>query len=83
MSQSIGYGFRATLLSISRQGLFLIPILLLAAHFLGLLGIQAAQPIADVCTLVLTAFIIHGIFQSFPQEPQEVRDIQGFQGVRS
>lgn len=68
MSQSIGYGFRATLLAISRQGLFLIPILLTATHFLGLLGIQAAQPIADVFTLILTLFIIHGIFKGFPDE---------------
>ena len=67
MSQSIGYGFRATLLALSRQGLFLIPILLAAARFLGLLGIQAAQPIADVCTLVLTIWIVHGIFKEFPE----------------
>lgn len=67
MSQSIGYGFRATLLALSRQGLFLIPILLAATRFLGLLGIQAAQPIADVCTLALTVWIVHGIFKEFPE----------------
>ena len=65
MSQSIGYGFRATLLAISRQGLFLIPVLLIAAHFLGLFGIQLAQPIADIGTLVLTLVIIRGIFREF------------------
>ena len=65
MSQSIGYGFRATLLAISRQGLFLIPVLLIAAHFLGLLGIQLAQPVADIATLVLTLVIIRGIFREF------------------
>ena len=65
MSQSIGYGFRATLLAISRQGLFLIPVLLIAAHFLGLLGIQLAQPVADIATLVLTLVIIRGIFKEF------------------
>ena len=65
MSQSIGYGFRATLRAISRQGLFLIPVLLIAAHFLGLLGIQLAQPVADIATLVLTLVIIRGIFREF------------------
>lgn len=67
MSQSIGYGFRATLLAISRQGLFLIPVLLIGTHFLGLLGIQTAQPLADIGTLILTVFIIRGIFREFRQ----------------
>lgn len=72
MSQSIGYGFRATLLAVSRQGLFLIPVLLLATHFFGLLGIQMAQPVADIGTLILTVFIIRGIFREFRQmEPTE------------
>ncbi len=73
MSQSIGYGFRATLLAISRQGLFLIPVLLIATHFLGLFGIQIAQPIADIGTLVLTVVIIRGIFREFTRMEQSVK----------
>jgi putative MATE family efflux protein len=73
MSQSIGYGFRATLLAISRQGLFLIPVLLIATHFLGLFGIQIAQPIADIGTLVLTVVTIRGIFREFTRMEQSVK----------
>jgi uncharacterized membrane protein len=40
-------------------------VLLIAAHFLGLLGIQLAQPVADIATLVLTLVIIRGIFREF------------------
>ena len=62
-SQSIGYGFRSTLLAMSRQGIFLIPILLIMSSLLGLLGIQMAQPLSDLCTFVLTIFIMRGIFK--------------------
>ena len=57
LTQSIGYGMRATLLAISRQGIFLIPSLLVLPGALGLLGIQIAQPISDVCTFVLAMVI--------------------------
>lgn len=73
MSQSIGYGLQATLLAVSRQGLFLIPVLLIATRYLGLFGIQAAQPIADVGTLILTVFIIRGIFREFNQLEQTTK----------
>ena len=56
-TQSIGYGLQATLISIARQGIFLIPLLLILPPALGLLGIQLAQPISDVCTCVFAYFI--------------------------
>ncbi len=62
-SQSIGYGFRSTLLAMSRQGFFLIPILLITSSLFGLLGIQIAQPLSDLCTFLLTVFIMRGIFK--------------------
>ena len=63
MPQSIGYGIRATLVSIGRQGLFLIPALLILTPVFGLLGIQISQPIADLCTFFLAAFVMNGIFK--------------------
>lgn len=64
-SQSIGYGVRATILSLSRQGLFLIPILVIGEHFFGLIGIQMAQPLADICTFIISTLIILGILKEF------------------
>ncbi|MCD7756428.1 MAG: MATE family efflux transporter [Firmicutes bacterium] len=61
-SQSIGYGFRASIISCARQGLFLIPVLAILPRFLGLLGLQLAQPVADVLAfglaMVLTTRIL-------------------------
>ena len=69
LTQSIGYGARATLLACSRQGIFLIPLLLVLPGALGLIGIQIAQPISDVCTLVLTIFVISGVLRQLKSMP--------------
>jgi len=71
LTQSIGYGARATLLSIARQGIFLIPALLTLPGMLGLLGIQIAQPISDVCTLVLTIVIIGNVLKQLKSMPDK------------
>ena len=68
-TQSIGYGVRATLLSIARQGIFLIPALLILPRVFGLIGIQIAQPLSDVCTLVFTIVIITGVLRQLRNKP--------------
>lgn len=62
-TQSIGYGFQATLISCSRQGLCLIPALLILPSLLGLTGLQMAQPVADVLSFVLTLAVVAGILK--------------------
>ena len=68
-TQSIGYGVRATLLSIARQGIFLIPALLILPRAFGLIGIQCARPLSDVCTLVFTLVIITGVLRQLRNKP--------------
>ena len=51
--QSIRKAGISSFLSLLRSGLSFIPVLIVATHFLGLTGIQIAQPLADV----ITAFI--------------------------
>ena len=68
-TQSIGYGVRATLLSIARQGIFLIPALLILPPLLGLRGIQIAAPVSDVLTLFLSFGIVSGILRQFKTKP--------------
>lgn len=58
LTQSIGYGFRASLVAMGRQGLFLIPALLILPRVAGMLGVQMAQPVADVFTFALATFIV-------------------------
>ena len=53
MLQTIGKSFRASLLAMSRQGLFFIPAVLLLPALIGIQGVEIAQPIADVCSFVL------------------------------
>lgn len=70
-TQSIGYGIRSTIISISRQGLFLIPMLLILPRVFGLLGIQMAQPIADILTLGLTLTIVTGVLRQLKAMPDK------------
>ena len=51
--QNIRYTFPATLLAISRQGLFFIPALIILPRILGLPGVEMAQAVADLCTFLL------------------------------
>ena len=71
LTQSIGYGAWATLLSIARQGIFLIPSLLVLPVVLGLTGIQIAQPISDLCTLVLTMAIMYSVLRKLRNMPDK------------
>ena len=52
---AIGKPKRAVLISISRNGLFLIPSLLLLPLFFGLDGVLCATSVSDGCSLVLVA----------------------------
>ena len=54
MLQTIGKPKEASVLSLSRQGLFFLPVILVLPHMIGLLGIQASQPIADIATFILS-----------------------------
>lgn len=58
LTQSIGYGFRASLVAMGRQGLFLIPALLVFPRLFGVLGVQIAQPVADGLSFLLATFIV-------------------------
>ena len=67
-TQSIGYGVRATIISTARQGLFLIPSLLILPPMLGLLGLQMAQPMSDALSCCLTFLIVRSILKELKQK---------------
>lgn len=52
--QSVGENKKAAFVSLLRSGACFIPLLLLFSKLFGLLGIQIAQPAADVLTFLLT-----------------------------
>lgn len=70
LTQSIGYGFRASIVAMGRQGLFLIPALLVFPRLFGLFGLQIAQPVADLLTFVLATVIVTGILKELEQLKQ-------------
>lgn len=70
-TQSIGYGGRATLLATARQGIFLIPALLILPRVLPLseanmpFAVAAAQPVADALAFVLAVVIVTSVLRQF------------------
>jgi Na+-driven multidrug efflux pump len=53
MMQTIGKAFRASVLAMARQGLFLLPTLFILAPLLGVFGIQLTQPVSDLLSFLL------------------------------
>lgn len=62
--QAMGKGKSALLISVSRQGLFYIPILLILNMNFGFSGLILAQPLADLFALILTIKITMDIMKS-------------------
>ena len=71
LTQSIGYGFRASLVAMGRQGIFLVPLLLILPRFWGVLGVQAAQPIADLFTFLLATVVVAGVLRELGKLREE------------
>ncbi|MBQ7937743.1 MAG: MATE family efflux transporter [Oscillospiraceae bacterium] len=65
MTQVIGRTVPATFLATARQGLFFIPAVLILSSAIGVTGIQLAQPIADIGTLLCAIPIQLKILKEF------------------
>jgi Na+-driven multidrug efflux pump len=56
--QAAGKAKKALLLTLSKQGFFLIPLVLILPNFLGVFGVWIAFPIADVFSTILTGYYL-------------------------
>ncbi|MFD0796004.1 MATE family efflux transporter [Maribacter chungangensis] len=56
--QAIGKVVPALLLALSRQGFFLIPLVLVLPRFMGELGVWVSFPISDVLATLVTAYFL-------------------------
>lgn len=56
--QVIGRTAIGTLLAATRQGLFFLPLIMVLPGYIGLLGIQSAQPIAEVLSFFVCGFFL-------------------------
>ncbi|MFD0863028.1 MATE family efflux transporter [Sungkyunkwania multivorans] len=57
--QAIGKAVPALLLTLSRQGFFFIPLILILPKFYGELGVWISFPIADILATIVTAFYLN------------------------
>ena len=56
--QAAGKATRALLLTLSKQGFFLIPLVLILPQFFGIFGVWVAFPIADVLSTIVTGIFL-------------------------
>jgi multidrug efflux pump len=59
--QGMGRGLASLILSVSRQGLIFLPVLLIANALVGLDGLIFAQPIADICSVIMALIMMEMI----------------------
>lgn len=56
--QVLGRAGIATLLASTRQGLFFLPFILILPNAFGLIGLQTAQPLAELCSFLICAWFV-------------------------
>ena len=61
--QSVGKAKKSIVLSLSRQVLFLIPLLIILPHFLGIKGVWWSIPISDVIATILSIIMIYRYYK--------------------
>lgn len=66
--QSIGFGGKAMMLSLSRQIFFLIPALFILPPFLGDVGVWSAMPLSDIASGVLGMILMRIQFKLFDRK---------------
>jgi len=74
MTQTMGKAMEASIVALSRQGLFLIPSLFILSPIFGLRGIQLASPVSDFTSLIIVIPLILRILRglSIPDDsPKE------------
>ena len=63
--QSLGMVNKSIILSLSRQLLFLLPLLYLLPNWYGADGVWASFPIADALSVLMTALMLGSLFRKF------------------
>jgi Na+-driven multidrug efflux pump len=68
--QALGKAAKGTLLSLSRQILFFIPLVLILPRYMGLEGVFFTFPIADFCAAALSAFVMRHEWKELKMKAQ-------------
>jgi len=67
--QAAGKAKKALLLTLSKQGFFLIPLVLILPNFFGIFGVWVSFPIADVLSTILTGFFLKKEMTTYLTKP--------------
>ena len=70
--QGLGFKAQATFLASCRQGIFFLPAVLLLPLALGCLGVEAAQPLADLCTFAVSIPFLISFYGKYIKESPEL-----------
>jgi putative MATE family efflux protein len=70
--QAIGQARPALLLTLTKQGFFLIPLVLILPHYYGVNGIWYAFPIADILSTIVTAIFLTKAMKVLKVKQEEV-----------
>ena len=76
MLQTIGKTVKASLLAMSRQYLFFVPVILTLPGFLGILGVQLSQPIADFCSFLLAVPLSISVLREMSHEQEQLEQLK-------
>lgn len=76
MLQTIGKTLKASLLAMSRQFLFFVPVILTLPGFLGILGVQFSQPIADFCSFLLAVPLSISVLREMSHEQEQLEQLK-------
>lgn len=74
--QALGKGKEALMLSLSRQGIFLIPSILILPRIFGLSGVMFSQTVADLFTIIVTAILAIKMHKGLKEEMNSIRDME-------
>ena len=72
--QTTGKMWRASILGFARQGIILIPIVWLLPPFIGIWGIQIAQPLADLITFCMSVPMTMSVIRSMNESAMGKKD---------
>ncbi len=75
--QTIGRSFEASIVAMSRQGLFFLPAILILPRKLGLLGVQISQPISDLCSFLIALLLGLRVLNELKSLHEEVEIAKG------
>ena len=73
--QSIGNAKQSMFLSLLRQVILLVPMMLILPRFFGLNGVWFSQPVADVISCIVTYIIVRKEVKSHKIEDTDAKNV--------